>query len=288
MISAMSWTDAAIGVVLKYQKLTPDLFSKLPHLLEFSAKLKISISASDFHGGSHRIQAGEEVYVSKGNNGWLIGKYINNNRYEIVTDNYAALFDYVESLQSGDLLHDIEIKLEEYNKRNSKYNTPKYLISKLNEQIQDKLENIFKSIASSFKIYPAEEEINVVKSWSKYILPKYLKMLKSRKLTDLYKSKPDALYNWIWCSNELKPDDTSFVKFFTTIMNRETHKNTFKQPSLAGKENAENRTEMAKLTNWVNSYGLSNKDELWATAIEYFFKLSPEYRKVIIKLMLYS
>ena len=58
--------------------------------------------------------------------------------------------------------------------------------------------------------------------------------------------------------------------------------------SFIGKEFGEHRTVMAKLNNWVNSYGMSNEDELWATAIEYFFKLPINYRKALIKIMMYD
>ena len=59
------------------------------------------------------------------------------------------------------------------------------------------------------------------------------------------------------------------------------------KPSFVGKEFGEHRTTMAQLNNWVNSYGMSNEDEMWATAIEYFFTLPSVYRKALIKIMMY-
>jgi hypothetical protein len=43
---------------------------------------------------------------------------------------------------------------------------------------------------------------------------------------------------------------------------------------------------LRKIIKWWNSYGLTNSDELWATAIEGFFKLPYEHKRTIIKLML--
>ena len=45
------------------------------------------------------------------------------------------------------------------------------------------------------------------------------------------------------------------------------------------------RNQVAKLVEWINEYGMSNDRELWATAIEHFFKLPMNHRKTIIKLI---
>jgi hypothetical protein len=45
------------------------------------------------------------------------------------------------------------------------------------------------------------------------------------------------------------------------------------------------REYINKMINWYNAYGLSNPDELWATAVEGFFSLPMVHRKVIINLM---
>ena len=44
--------------------------------------------------------------------------------------------------------------------------------------------------------------------------------------------------------------------------------------------------DLRKLIKWWNNYGLTNSNELWATAIEGFFKLPYEHKRTIIKLMM--
>jgi hypothetical protein len=50
-------------------------------------------------------------------------------------------------------------------------------------------------------------------------------------------------------------------------------------------QNGNIRVFLRDINNWPNEYGMSNNHELWATAIEHFFKLPAEHRKSIIKLM---
>ena len=57
------------------------------------------------------------------------------------------------------------------------------------------------------------------------------------------------------------------------------------QDNLAGKEQSSFREEMRDLVKWVNSYGMSNDDELWATGIEQFLDLPYQHRRKIIELM---
>ena len=62
---------------------------------------------------------------------------------------------------------------------------------------------------------------------------------------------------------------------------------TLKYGDLASNEgmNKNIRIFLRDINNWPTEYGMSNNDELWATAIEHFSKLPPEHRKTIIKLM---
>jgi hypothetical protein len=54
---------------------------------------------------------------------------------------------------------------------------------------------------------------------------------------------------------------------------------------LSGKEFNEDREKIANLVGWVNEYGMSNDDEIWATGVEQFLDLPPEHRKSILHLM---
>ena len=57
------------------------------------------------------------------------------------------------------------------------------------------------------------------------------------------------------------------------------------QDKLVGKEQSTYREEMRDLVKWVDSYGMSNNDELWATGVDSFLKLPSNHRKAILKLM---
>ena len=57
------------------------------------------------------------------------------------------------------------------------------------------------------------------------------------------------------------------------------------QDNLVGKEQSHFREEMRYLVKWVDSYGMSNNDELWATGVDSFLKLPPNHRKAILNLM---
>lgn len=292
MFGYLSMDRAANAYSIKGKKITPDLFPKLPHLLQFDARLKRPTYLSSLKGTSKTLPAGSKVYVAKGNSGWLIGTEIENSRYEILTSTYDELLDYVESNQSGDIFTDIQVALQKNNLRNRQYNTPKYLENKLNEEIKNGLGRILEDTARKFNVRVSPEEIKTVQSWSQYILPKYLKTLRSSKLFAYYQTNPKKIYDSMWVSNEHKPAGLSFVKFFITIINRgkgETFQKDFAdKSSFVGKEFHQHRETMAELNSWVNSYGMSNEDELWATAIEYFFKLPEKYRKIIVKIMMYD
>jgi hypothetical protein len=59
-----------------------------------------------------------------------------------------------------------------------------------------------------------------------------------------------------------------------------------KKESLKGEEGIYMRDYLRSLINWFNSYGLSNSDEFWATAVEGFFYLPLEHRRNIVNIML--
>lgn len=50
--------------------------------------------------------------------------------------------------------------------------------------------------------------------------------------------------------------------------------------------NQEEAEELQKLVKWNRAYGLTNKDEFWATAIDGFFNLQFNYRREIVRLMM--
>ena len=57
------------------------------------------------------------------------------------------------------------------------------------------------------------------------------------------------------------------------------------QDKLVGEEQSQFREEMRDLVKWVDSYGMADDDELWATGVESFLELPPNHRKAILNLM---
>jgi len=54
----------------------------------------------------------------------------------------------------------------------------------------------------------------------------------------------------------------------------------------SGKTYNDIRKKIATISKWVSAYGMSDDDEMWATAVEKFFDLPREHRSKILKLML--
>jgi hypothetical protein len=57
------------------------------------------------------------------------------------------------------------------------------------------------------------------------------------------------------------------------------------EDKLVGNDKSTYREEMKDLVKWVDSYGMANNDELWATGVQYFLKLPSNHKKAILKLM---
>lgn len=57
------------------------------------------------------------------------------------------------------------------------------------------------------------------------------------------------------------------------------------EDKLVGNDKSPYREEMRDLVKWVDSYGMANDDELWATGVEEFLKLPSNHKKAILKLM---
>lgn len=272
------------------KKMKPDFFPMLPHLVTFNARLIRPFTVSNLQGRDKSLQANDDVYVTKGNNGWLVGVNEGNTRYEAVM-NFEDLSKYVASNQSGDLLKDIQIAVQKEVVRNHKYSNRRALVEKIDEEIKRGLTRLFEDVAKKFKSIVTTEEIETVASWSKYVTPIYIKILRNQTLLTTYKAQPNKVYETLWVSNPNKPEDLSFVKFFSKILNKnkiyQLKKDFGTRDSFVGKEYEQHREIMQKLSQWAYSYGMSNKDELWATAIDSFFKLPLNYRKTIVKIMLY-
>jgi hypothetical protein len=77
------------------------------------------------------------------------------------------------------------------------------------------------------------------------------------------------------------------INFVYNIFENTINQKNFPQSEddLIGDKKSPYREEMKDLVKWVDSYGMANDDELWATGVEDFLKLPPTHRKSILKLM---
>lgn len=128
-----------------------------------------------------------------------------------------------------------------------------------------------KEIDAKIKNYAKETVDNI-------IFPKFLKIAKNfPSITNIYDE--------LWVSNEFKSRDNSFSKFLyplflDSIISPEMPK------KLSGGQYNNLRDIVQSMNVWHSSYGLSNEDEIWATAIDSFFNLPIQTRREIVSLMM--
>ena len=122
------------------------------------------------------------------------------------------------------------------------------------------------------------------------VVPKLIELGKNQ---ELYKNisisnSVSSLYDYLWVSNDLKPKDFSITSTFQNLKAPAAIKKVKDEFSggISGQNFEFHRKYLKSIHNWVNDYGMSNNDEMWATGIEEFFKLPSPHRKAIIKLMM--
>lgn len=87
------------------------------------------------------------------------------------------------------------------------------------------------------------------------------------------------LYDYMWVDNPLKPVGLSFVNTFKTDMPSPIPDN------LSGAKFEALRNIVNDMVEWKKPYGMSNPDELWATAIENLLSLPMNHRQQIFRIM---
>lgn len=162
-------------------------------------------------------------------------------------------------------------------------------ISKL---IVGNLEDTFENACKQYRFNPTPDIIEKVKDIiKKYVVPKAMELAKNETLYNELIADSSKMYDLLWVNNELKPDDVSITKIFKQLYLAREFQKTKKDMFAANREfrgadNSFHRKYLKNIHNWVNDYGMSNNDELWATGIEEFFKLPLPHRKAIVKIMM--
>jgi len=261
-----------------------DLYHHLPHLIEFNGKLKDTTTLSTYNYDSISLPKDSQVYILKGSTGWIIGTRQNNKRYEIVCKP-NELENYVTGTNTPSILPDIQKAIVTYINKIP----PQDRISNIPEKIHEHMQSSFKQMmANIFAYIPSKSELDDIKDFTdEYIIPRVYDMLNDPEASAL--TDRNKIYDYLWVQNPHKPFGTSILKYIDSNIYKNIQLKNLKQdldkPDFTGPSFERHRTILQKLSNWINSYGMSNNLELWSTAIEYFFQLPKNYRKDIVKLM---
>jgi hypothetical protein len=99
------------------------------------------------------------------------------------------------------------------------------------------------------------------------------------------------VHEWshLWMFHNSKAFKSAIKKIYRDMLNKadwKKHPHLNYKSEFKGKEWDLHRTKLAALNKWVNDYGMSTHEELWATGIEYFSELPPEHKKAIIGAMM--
>lgn len=257
-------------------------YRNLPHLIQFDGKLKDNTYLADFYNNTIPLPKGHPVYILKGATGWIIGTHQNNKRYEIVCKP-TELDNYVTGTNTTSIIPNIQNAISTYIKNNPiQYEIP--------NNIHDHMQSSFKQMMiNTFSYIPSKSELQTIKDYTdEYIIPRVYDMLNDPDMSTTLSNR-DKIYDYLWVKNPYKPFDISIVKYIQNDIYKHILIKNIKQdldkPHFTGPDFEKHRTVLQKLSNWINSYGMSNNLELWSTAIEYFFSLPNNYKKDILKLM---
>jgi len=289
--SSLSFSPVVRSLLISKIKLTSETIKYIPHGISiYNLVSTKDITCLD----GYLIKAGTyNVYIIKGSPNFIVGVYDSNNRHR----------RHETVMNSEDIIKHFDTNeiVEKFKQRNRTY--IKEILSKDKKFIYDTilidvtrgLENTFNNIPGYRKKRPLEYWKSLATEWTRnYIYPKF-KKLKISEIKSIL-NKPDVIYDYLWVSNELKPDGLSVVKLMEDmykenqlIKNKSEVSDKLRYGDLTGRgannENTNIRIFLRDVAKWSGEYGMSNDQELWATAIEDFFKLPMEHRKTIIKLI---
>jgi hypothetical protein len=226
----------------------------------------------------------ENLYITRVdslfNENWLDGY---GKKYE-ESDHYDDIENTIRGL--------INSCIDEYNKA-----VPENPISKRDyvqltkatiKIICDKISNpLWRKINNSIQKDMQDYEKAMQFSDNPYDLNEYL-VKNQTKDNRMFKFRNKTYYNKLDNLDELGIGQSVISEIFN-MFHKINYERRQKEVSMAynlsGSEWNIARKEIASLVKWVDEYGMSNNDEIWATGVEKFLKLEPEHRKEILKLM---
>lgn len=248
--------------------------------INIKAKLKTQILATDSWGNSEIVKPGEIVVLSKYHE-FIIDYYPPddpNHRYGMVLYDKVLkdkpLETWVETIGGSDIYAAFENTLNIYNQHQPEY--------PIKQKILELFRDIFVGLCNKYNLPKIEEYNKLIEQYSEYVFKRYIDILNDPNFKYGMHDSQSQKYEKLWVLNDYKPDGVSLGNFILEQIYNQQHTTFHKQRNLSGKEFEALRQILQKIYSWVNSYGMSNEDELWATAIEGFFDLPKKYQKKII------
>lgn len=265
---------------LRNKAMSPEVVPYLPQGITIEVTLKRDLDVQSLRGSHDTIHAGSEAYAEKSSDGWIIGHERDNVRYEKYIEGFNSIFDWA----GGNILEKLASAYSQTKRRirNRLAQSGRRIQDDIKDTLISKFDNAIQSIENYLRISIPTEDREKILSWiSDFVYPRYVKLLSDPRYIP---NENEKLYDYLWLNNDkVRNGRLSFMNLINGLI---ASKKLEASPRYTGKEFEFERDLMQKLTSWVNSYGMSNDDELWATAIEMFFDLSPSNRKLIIKLMM--
>lgn len=258
--------------IIKFNKLSLKNADLLPHQTTLYSTAKINFLD---------VGIGEDVYMNKINNGWILGNPKNRSiRNEIIVK-FEELGKYVNLSEEefSSKINQIVKNLPADNKiRGNVFEKIKRDVSRALEFSIENIQNL------SYK--PDDESEKFISDASKILYPSVLKYLKRIAQKPVFAN--GNLYDKVWTTpaNEKGISYTKECKRILNILfNKKMKRDIGYSGDLSGEKFNKIRETITNLVKWVDSYGMSNDLELWATGIESFFKLPREHQRAIVDLM---
>jgi hypothetical protein len=282
------YDDMVKAYFFKRRKMNRENLEYLPH--RTLTWLTLKDDTSFYNYSRQRFVAPSGSRVSMWNNSgatlWFLTAYDNKGHSYDMNENgntFEELLQYVVE-DEKEIFKIIKSKVKDTDKDILKSK----ILNQFKGSLERSLEDLLRGISSELK----EKGITIDQNTKKWkvqieeyakenveniIFPKFLKLPKILK-------DPKHIYAELWSSNELKDPNKTFGDFFYPIV---LDSISIKQSSnFSGKEYNDIRNIMSNMNVWHDAYGLSNENEIWATAIDNFFKLPIGIRREIVSLMM--
>lgn len=286
------YNNKILRFLLPKTKIVEEHIPFLPHLFTVPIYLPTEITLSHYRLSSKTFPANTKLNALKTHHDqWIIESYENHERWDKVlpTEELFRLVDKNKFLEDANKV--VRSHAPWNDSKVSKKEITQYLI----QEITNKLKTIYDRYVKNFEVKnnpSAQYWQQYAEKWvTDYILPELINVWNSKKKLRECAKKSANIYTVLWVSNKLKPGDVSVTQLFndTYTKNMETYDYPEMNQiyNLSGKDHKYLRELAVDLKMHHSAYGMANHDELWATSIENFFKLSTPMKREIVKLIGY-